>query len=354
MNKLEQYIIKNLSVLFLSILSALFTIASVVFLIKLASYTAIIQLSIWEMTKLYLFVVPELLFFTLPITFFVASALTIFRLANDNELIVLFALGIHPKLILKTLFKPALLLTLLLAFSFFVIFPHTKTLSRNFISYKKSEAKFNLAASEFGHKFGDWLLYLGSKNDDETYSNIFLFNKNEKEEVLIGADKAMIINDSGVLRLKLLNGEGYSYSKEKFSQIDFETMYINDTFASQITPYKTTLAYWDDIIFKDLSTVTDRKWIQHVYIKKLSVFVQNSLLSLFPILSLFIILSISVVHARHQKNKIYLYIFLALVIYYGASIGLKKQLGFYIIPLFSSIWIVGTYFIYKNTILKRF
>ena len=69
MNRLEKYIINNLSILFLSIFSALFTIASVIFLIKLATYTAIIQLSVWEMAKLYIFVIPELLFFTLPITF---------------------------------------------------------------------------------------------------------------------------------------------------------------------------------------------------------------------------------------------------------------------------------------------
>ena len=339
MNRLEKYIINNLSMLFLSIFSALFTIASVIFLIKLATYTAIIQLSVWEMAKLYIFTVPELLFYTLPITFFVSAALTIFRLSNDNELIVLFALGIHPKFILKTLFKPALLLSLLLMFTFFVLFPHTKTLSRNFVSYKKSEAKFNLAASEFGHKFGNWLLYLGSKNNDETYSDIFLFNKNAEEEVLIGAKQANIINDSGILRLKLTDGEGYSYSKEKFSQIDFDTMFINDTLTSSIVPYKTTISYWKEPAGRD---------------KKIPMFITNSLLSLFPIFSLFLVLSISVVHARHQKSKIYLYLFLGILIYYGLTLSLHKTLLFYTIPIVSFVWLLGTYLIYKKIILSRF
>lgn len=339
MNRLEKYIINNLSILFLSIFLALFAIASVIFLIKLATYTAIIQLTAWEMTKLYIFVVPELLFFTLPISFFVASALTIFRLSNDNELVVLFALGIHPKFILKTLFKPALLLTLLLIFNFFVLFPHAKTLSRNFVSYKKSEAKFNLAASEFGHKFGNWLLYLGSKNDNETYSDIFLFNKNEKEEVLIGAKKAHIINDSGILRLKLTDGEGYSYSKEKFSQIDFDTMYINDTLNSTLVPYKSTLEYWKEFEGRD---------------KKIPLFIRSTLLSLFPVFSIFLILSISVVHARHQKSKIYLYLFLGILVYYGATLSLQKLLVFYTIPVVSFFWLLITYLIYKKTIVARF
>ena len=99
---LRDYIIKNISILFFSIFAPLFVIASVIILIKLATYTAVIQLDISEMIKLYLFLLPEILFYTLPITFFIASAITLFRLSNDNELIVVFSLGIAPKFILKT------------------------------------------------------------------------------------------------------------------------------------------------------------------------------------------------------------------------------------------------------------
>jgi len=339
MDRLQKYIISNLSILFLSIFSALFTIASVVFLIKLATYTAIIQLTIWEMTKLYIFVVPELLFFTLPITFFVAAALTIFKLSNDNEIVVLFALGIHPKFILKILLKPALLLSALLFFNFFIIFPHAKVLSKNFISYKKSEAKFNLAASEFGHKFGDWLLYLGKKNDDKTYSDVFLFNKKAEEEILIGAKEAYIINEGGILKLKLIDGEGYSYSKEKFSQIDFEVMYINDTLTSDLTTYRTPIEYW---LSKEKRE------------KKTTKFITNSLLSIFPAISLFLVLSISIVHVRHQKNKIYLYLLLSIVTYYGATLGLQKAFVFYTIPIVIIAWLTTTYTIYRKAIVERF
>ncbi|WP_455756156.1 LptF/LptG family permease [Sulfurimonas sp.] len=339
MDRLQKYIINNLSMLFLSIFLALYTIASVIFLIKLATYTAIIQLTVWEMAKLYIFVVPELLFFTLPITFFVSAALTIFRLSNDNEIVVLFALGIHPKFILKILLKPALLLSALLFLNFFIIFPHAKVLSKNFISYKKSEAKFNLAASEFGHKFGDWLLYLGKKNDDRTYSDVFLFNKKGEEEILIGAKKASMINEGGILKLKLNDGEGYSYSKEKFSQIDFETMYINDTLTSDLTTYRTPIEYW---LSKDRRD------------KKITKFITNTLLSVFPIISLFLILSISIVHARHQQSKIYLYLLLSILIYYGMTLGLQKVFVFYTIPIIIVSWLAVTYTIYRKAIVERF
>jgi lipopolysaccharide export system permease protein len=325
--------------IFLSMFMPLFAIASVIFMIKLATYTAIIQLSLWDMAKLYLFVLPEILFYTLPITFFIAATLSLFKLSTDNEMVVLFALGIHPRFIIRTLLKPAALLSFLLIFDFFILFPHATTLSSNFVSYKKSEAKFNLSASEFGHSFGSWLLYIGKDNEDESYSDVILFNKNKKEEIIISAKRAEIINDSGILRLKLIDGEGYSYSKEKFSQIDFETMYINDTMKTDLTKYRTPLEYW-------LSN--DRRE------SKTHMMITDSLLSLFPIISLFLVASIGIVHVRHQKGRIYLYLFLSIVIYYGSTLGLQKALVYYTIPAVAITWLVATFAIYKRTIVARF
>ena len=339
MNRLEKYIIHNLSLLFLSIFSALFAIASVIFLIKLATYTAVIQLTILEMAKLYLFVLPEILFYILPITFFISATLSLFQLSNDNEIVVIFSLGIHPKFILRTLLKPAILLSILLFFNYLILYPHTKILYKNFVSYKKSEAKFNLSASEFGHKFGDWLLYLGHKNSDGSYGDVFLFNKNQKEEILIGAKNAQVINDKGILRLKLKDGEGYSYSKESFSQINFKVMFINDTLTTSLTTYRTALGYW---LYNGKAK------------KKRAMLITNTLLSLFPILTLFIVASIGIVHVRHQKAMVYLYLFLTIVVFYGLTLGLQKIFVYYTIPMIVIGWSIITYVIYKKTILSRF
>lgn len=339
MHRLKDYILKNFSSLFMSIFLPLFVIASVIFLIKLSTYTAVIQLTIVEMGKLYLFVLPDILFYTLPITFFVAAVLSLFKLSNDNEIIVLFALGIKPAFIIKTFFKPALLLSFLLALDFLVIAPHTTTLSKNFLSYKKSEAKFNLSASEFGNSFGDWLLYIGKKNDDGTFSQVFLFNKKQEEEILIAAKRAKVINESGLLRLKLMDGEGYSYSKDKFSQINFKTMNINDMLTTDLTSYKQPLDYW-------LSSENSGR--------KKHVFIRNTLLSLFPIVTLFLIATIGIVQVRHQKSKVYLYLFITIVLYYGMTIGLEKTFGFYTIPVVALSWLVVTYMLYRKIIVNKF
>ena len=323
----------------MSIFISLFAIASVIFLIKLATYTAVIQLTVWEMAKLYFFRVPELLFYTLPITFFIAATLALFRLSNENEMIVIFSLGIKPSFIIKTLFKPALLLSILLFVDFFVLFPHSKILSSNFISYKKSEAQFNLSASEFGNSFGDWLLYLGEKKENGTFTKVFLFNKKKEEEILIAAKSAKLINDSGILRLKLFNGQGYSYSKEKFTQINFDIMLINDTMKTELDVYRQAIDYW---------TSDERKQA------KKRMLITDVLLSLFPLLSLFLVAAIGIVHARHQKSQVYLFLFLGTIIYYAATLGLQNSLGFYTIPFVIIIWLVTTYFYYRKKIATKF
>ncbi len=188
MGKLRHYIFSHLNVLFFSIFIPLFTIASVIFMIKLATYTAIIQLNIGEMGKLYLFVLPELLFYTLPIAFVVASALALYRLSNDNEMVVVFSLGISPSFLVRILALPAVLLSLVLLVDFLFVTPYIKNISKNFITHKKAEAKFNLTASEFGHNFGDWMLFINkSDNSARSYGDVVLFNKNLKEEVLLVA-----------------------------------------------------------------------------------------------------------------------------------------------------------------------
>ncbi len=341
MNILRKHILNHLSMLFLSIFLPLFAIASVIFLIKLATFTAVVQLSIWEMSKMYIFVLPEVLFFTLPFSFFIAASLTLFKLSNDNETIVFFSLGIHPNFILKTLFQPALLLSILLFMNFFILYPHAKTLSKNFLAYKKSEAKFNLSASEFGHSFGDWLLYIGANNPDGTFKDVFLFKKNKADdtEILISAKKAEIISETSVLRLKLTNGEGYSYHKDKFSQINFKVMLINDSLTIDLKKYETPLEYWQSDIKKK---------------KKKRVFITNTLMSLLPMLTLFLAASIGIVHIRHNKGRVYLYLFLSIIAYYELILLLRDPLGYYTIPFITTIWLIGTYIIYKKTIVNKF
>lgn len=340
MDKLRHYILSHLSILFFSIFLPLFAIASVIFMIKLATYTAVIQLSIAEMGKLYLFVLPELLFYTLPIAFVVGGALTLYRLSNDNEMVVVFSLGISPSFVARVLAVPALLLSILLFVNFVVVTPYIKIISSNFLEKKKAEAKFNLTASEFGHNFGDWMLFI-NKSDSESraFGDVVLFNKEMKDEILITAEKAELLNNKGVLQLRLENGQSYSYDDLLLKTMLFKTAYINDMLSTDPTIYRSAVDYWTNNEKRD---------------KKDQLLITNTLLSLFPLLSVFLIIALGVVHARHQKRWIYLWLFLSIIGFYSSAIITQQWLGFHTIWVVTLGWLILSYGFYKRLVGTRF
>ncbi len=348
MDKLRRYLLANLSILFFSIFLPLFAIASVIFMIKLATYTAVIQLSVAEMGKLYLFVLPELLFYTLPIAFVVGATITLYRLSNDNEMVVVFSLGISPTFIARVLAVPAFLLSILLFVNYLVVTPYIKIISNNFLDQKKAEAKFNLTASEFGHNFGDWMLFINTSDEKtHTFGDIVLFNKEMKEEILITAEKAELINNKGVLQLHLEQGESYSSDNDVLKIISFKNANINDMLNNKVQNFSDPFTYWTTLHFYF-------NGIKYPDNKKIQLLITNTLLSLFPLISIYLMIAIGIVHARHQKRWIYLWLFLSIVGYYSASIITQKWLGFHTIWVVSIAWVILTYAFYKRLVGSRF
>ena len=139
MNHLNKYILKNLSENFFSIFIPLFVIASVIFLIRVSTITSIIRISLFEMFKLYLFIIPDLLFYTLPLSFFIGGVVTFNKLSFNSEMVVFFSLGIPPHRILLILLKVGFLITTLLLFISLVMIPHTKQMYKEFVKYKQQE-----------------------------------------------------------------------------------------------------------------------------------------------------------------------------------------------------------------------
>ncbi len=339
MDKLKSYLLSNFSQIYFSIFLPLFVIASVIMLVKIAAITAIIQLSLFEMVKLYLFMLPELLFYTLPITFFISSVMTVAKLSFDYEMIVIFSLGVTPSSVLKFFAKLALLQSLLLIFIFFVLVPHTTNLYKNFIKVKTTEAKFNIEASEYGHKFGDWLIFVGKDSEEGTFSDVILFNQQTEEETLILADHADIVTLAGALKLQLHQGKGFNYTKDSLTQMSYRKMYINDTTEADTSAYKNTLQFWLNPESREKMT---RK------------FTINMLVALFPLLSIFLVPTIGIVNVRHQKSYTYAYTFLTVFLYYGTTFVLAERLGLYTIAIVGFTTLTSVIYLYRKKIQKRY
>ncbi|EDO7928082.1 LptF/LptG family permease, partial [Campylobacter coli] len=152
---LNQFLSTNLSIFFV-----LFTIVSMVFFIQLAKLTSSIEINFADLLKLYGFMLPRILIFTLPIAFFIALTLALFRLSRENESIVLFTLGFSPKILAKFFLKIAALVSALMLIIALVMIPIVFELQDNFVNFKKTQVKFNYKTGEFGQRFLEWMIFI--------------------------------------------------------------------------------------------------------------------------------------------------------------------------------------------------
>ncbi|MDD3008258.1 MAG: LptF/LptG family permease [Arcobacter sp.] len=337
--KLNQYLYSQLAVTFFPIFLGLFFITSIVFLVKIASLTSVITMDFFELFKLYAYVIPQIIFYTMPISFFISLVITLAKLASEYELTVITSFGLNPVKILKVFLPITLLLSILLLIISVGLIPKTKFLTKQFLDVKTKEANFNIKASEFGQKFGDWLIYISGK-DDKVYEDVKLFKTDKKNDQFIVSDTAILNNDNGSLSFKLLNGKAFIIDEKEFNQIDYESMYINDSIAdSKIGIFTNTYEYWKNNIKKNID------------IDDLTFFI---LTSLFPLISLFLVITFGYFNPRYEKNRAVLFSLVAVVLYYVLikAIGDKILLhALYVIP---TIWLIGTYILYSKTIKKEY
>jgi lipopolysaccharide export system permease protein len=337
--KLKQYLYSQLAVTFFPIFLGLFFITSVVFLVKIASLTSIITINFYELFTLFSYVIPQIIFFTMPVSFFLSLVITLAKLASEYELTVITSFGFNPINILKIFVPITLFISAILIIVSVGLIPKTKYLTKQFLDKKKKEANFNVKASEFGQKFGDWLIYINAK-EDKLYEEVKLFKTSEKEDQFIVSKTAVLDNDKGSLSFKLNDGKAFVINENEFNQIDFKSMYINDSIADTKTVvFTNSYEYWKDNIDKNID------------VDDLTFYI---LTSLFPLFSLFLVITFGYFNPRYEKNRAVFYSLISIVFYYVLikSIGDKILLhALYIIPI---LWLIGTYILYFNTIKKEY
>lgn len=337
--KLKQYLYSQLAITFFPIFLGLYFITSIVFLVKIASLTSIITINFIELFTLYAYVIPQILFYTMPISFFISLVITLSKLSSEYELTVITSFGLNPVKILK-IFLP---LTLVLSSALLVIsvglIPKTKFLTKQFLDTKTKEANFNIKASEFGQKFGDWLIYIKDKND-KTYNEVKLFKTEKEKEQFIISQTAVLSNDKGDLSFKLNTGKAFYIDESEVNQINFESMYINDSITdSNFGVFTTTYAYWKDRLKRNVD------------IDDLSFFV---LTSLFPVLSLFLVITFGYFNPRYEKNRAVSYSLMAVVLYYVLIKAIGDSILLHALYLIPILWLVGTYYLYTKTVKKEY
>lgn len=334
--KLKQYLFSQLAHTFFPIFLGLYFITSIVFLVNIASLTSVITLNFYELIKLYVYVVPTILFYTLPVTFFLSLGITLSKLSNEYELIVITSLGLNPMKILKVFLPITFILSVVLVVISAGLIPKAKYLNQTFLEQKKKEANFNIKSSEFGQKFGDWLIYISDKND-KTYKDVKLFKTLNEQDQFIIADSAVLNNEKGELNFKLFNGKSFHIQENEFNQIDYKNMILNESLKNEGAEYTFVDSYSFWKYYLTNSTIVTDEFAFYI------------LLSLFPVLSLWLVISFGYFNPRYEKSKSISYSVIAVIIYYLLISILTDKFLLHSLYLVPAIWLISSYLIYRRT-----
>jgi len=344
MDKVTRYLFTNFISSFASLFSTLFIIMSIVFFIQIARITSIIEINFIELCKLYLFMLPRILIFTLPIAFFVALGTSFYALSKENESIVIFTLGYNPKRIALFFLSGAVILSAVLLFVSLVMMPITEDLKDNFVDYKRTKATLNIKSNKFGQKFSDWLVFIDDheiKDGRTLYKNILLYHpskKNGDKERIVIAEEAEFKNLNSYFELSLNEGQSYIADDEDWHVTQFESMNIRTMQRDKIRESGGIIAYWEH--------AKESK-------KRLKDFTIYVLVSLFPLATTLFALSFGIVTYRYEKGILYFGIFGVLFAYF-ASIMLFASHPKFAIPIIALLFFLASKAYFRYKIMRKY
>ncbi|CAE09803.1 LptF/LptG family permease [Wolinella succinogenes] len=345
MGNLKKYLFGSFAQLFFPIFAVLFFISSVILFIKIAGVTFVVKMSFGELFELYLYSLPTMIFFTIPVTFFSASVISLAKLSQEYELPVLFSLGIDPLRFSRLFFPLSLLVSLFLLLVSLALVPLSNEAYDRFLDHKKSSVNINLKPAEFGQKLGNWLVYVGDMDEGEKrYKEVVMFSSNDLgRESFILAKEALVESMEGNLELKLFRGSAYFKEELHIKRVDYAQMLIRDSAFKEGGASLGIMGYWKQALGGEKGSDKVRR--------KLS---SSILISLFPLASLFFIPLLGIMHPRFQKNYSYFYVIIATGIFYGLVHIASNHLplaGIFLIPL---IWLGVGYGLYRRFIAPYF
>jgi len=322
---LKKYFLQTFSQTFFPIFLTLFLITSIIFLVKIASLTSVIQLNFLELIELFSYNIPTILFYTLPVTLFIGLALTFSKLSSEYELIVVTSFGQNPLKILKVFLPFLVSITLLIFIISVFLVPKADFLQIKFKANKQVQAQFNIQPSEYGQEFANWLIYV-NKKENEIYKDIVLFKHTEDNVIFIIADTANTDKLGKSMNLNLQKGKLFEIGNS-FQQIDFEKMILHNELQSMesLDSFSDLVKYWS------------------IQKEKLTFYILGSF---FPLLSVFFILYAGYFNPRYEKNRTVAISMAATVIFIIVSQKLSKTLELQLLIYLPIIWVSIGYYLY--------
>ncbi len=249
MDKIERYIFFEISKGSLLVFFIFLSISWLLQFTRLISLTNLIQVDIFTIFYLSVFLIPNLITIIMPFVIMFGLIITFIKLHKDRELISIYALGLSLKSITRALiYFSSIIFSILTILNFYLspeIYKNYK-LKEYEIRNKVDFEKINI--SNFIEINKD--TYLDFKNDGESYKEVFI-KFTEKNENLIYAKEADILQKNNIFKFNLSNGFKITLlENNKIEKLEFDSYNIefkNEGYKEYNNFDKNTFNIYEDI-----------------------------------------------------------------------------------------------------------
>jgi len=234
MKIIDRYILREISFPFFTSLIAITFVLLLGKILQLMDLMVNKGVSVVNITKLILYLMPYFLLFTIPVSLLISILIGLGRLGSDNEITVLKGAGIS----LYRLFYPlamasfaAFLITLSLSL-FFV--PHSNLATKNLLfAIIRQNASVGIRERIFNDNFKGLLLYANNIPAHGKFMEGVIISDNRitKEPSTIFAEKAYLISDPASMRVSIRLKKGSIHTVDiklkNYRKMDFSSYDIN-------------------------------------------------------------------------------------------------------------------------------
>jgi lipopolysaccharide export system permease protein len=296
-------------------------------LIKIAEMVINKGVDIVSVSKLFIFMIPYLLTYTLPIAALTATLLSLGRLSSDNEIIAIRACGINIFRLIAPLLTVGFILSLVLVFFNDQVIPYAHFASRK--TLMEVGVKNPTAALEPGvfiNSFEKYVLFIYRIEDNKLY-NVRIYEPQEgKPTRTIVAKRGEFIAfpEKSMIKLKLIDGTADEPDPENmtnFYKLNFKTYFISMNLA-QAQKKQGLDKKPKDMTIKELDTEISRLRRSGIDPTPMVTELHGKIAMAFSCLA-FILLgsSLAIITRRREKSINFGIVFIIVGVYYILSIS---------------------------------
>jgi lipopolysaccharide export system permease protein len=365
MKILRNYLLKEFTLPFLLSLVVLIFVMLLGNLIKLVELIITKGVSFTSVLKLFIFLIPYLLTYCLPIAVLSSALLSLGRLSSDNEIMAIRSSGIHTLRLIAPLFVLGAVLALFLIILNDRIIPKAHYASRKTlvdIGIKNPAAV--LEPGTFIDSFQNYVLFIYSidKNpktgERNILNNVRIYEPQGKDKPsrTIVAKKGEFVSlpEKKTVKLKLMEGTSDEPDPNKpgeFFKLNFKTYYIT----LNLTEQRGSGAIEKkpkDMTIKELKAQIHKFDSQNIETTPLRVRLHQKLALAFSALIFILVASpIAIITHRREKTLNFGLAFLIVVAYYLLLIGFESLSLQGRLPAALSVWMPNIIFFIAGVIL---